>query len=58
MLTAKCQDFLSLKLKSAKDVYSMIVKSKESFPEADMDVLYELLKKPTGLRSRLYKVVG
>ena len=58
MLTAKCQAFLSLKLKSAEDVYSMIVKSKESFPEADMDVLYELLKKPTGLRSRLYKVVG
>ena len=57
MLTAKCQAFLSLKLKSAKDVYSMIVKSKESFPEADMDVLYELLKIPAGLQSRLYKAV-
>ena len=49
MLTTKCQAFLSSKLKTAEDVFSMIVRTKESFPGADMDVLYDLLKKPTGL---------
>ena len=49
MLTAKCQAFLSLKLKTAEDVFSMIVKTKESFPGADMNVLCDLLKKTTGL---------
>ena len=48
MLTAKCQAFLRLKLKSAEDVFSMMVKTKESFPGADMDVLCDLLRQ-TGL---------
>ena len=43
ILTSKCKAFLSSKLSSANDVYSLIVKTRQCFPEADLNVLCELL---------------
>ena len=44
MLTEKCLYFLATSLTTAKDVFSLIVKTGEAFPDADMDILYDLLK--------------
>ena len=48
MLINKCQSFLLTKLISARDVFSFIMKTGEAFPEADMGILYNLLKTLNG----------
>ena len=48
MLINKCQSFLLTKLISARDVFSFIMKTGEAFPEADMGILFDLLKTLNG----------
>ena len=48
MLMNKCQSFLLTKLISARDVFSFIMKTREAFPDADMGILYDLLKSLNG----------
>ena len=43
MLMAKCGTFLAESLKTAEDVFSFMLQSKESYPEADPELLHELL---------------
>ena len=43
ILTSKCKAFLSSRLNTANDVFSLIAKTKQSFPGADMGFLCELL---------------
>ena len=43
MLNEKCLYFLATSLTSAKDVFSLIVKTREAFPDADMDILFSLI---------------
>ena len=43
ILTSKCKAFLSSRLNTANDVFSLIAKTKQSFLDADMGFLCELL---------------
>ena len=43
ILTSKCKAFLSSRLNTANDVFSLIAKTKQSLPDADMGFLCELL---------------
>ena len=49
LLTDKCIHFLTTSLTSARDVFSLVVKTREAFPDADMDVLYVMLKMLNGM---------
>ena len=49
LLTDKCIHFLTTSLTSARDVFSLIVKTREAFPDADMDILYVMLKMLNGM---------
>ena len=53
MLTEKCLYFLMTSLTSAKDVFSLIVKTREAFPDADMDILFSLIKMLNGIKVAL-----
>ena len=55
MLMNKCQSFLLTKLISARDVFSFIMKTREAFPDADMGILYGLLKTLNGELALLSK---
>jgi len=54
ILTSKCKAFLSSRLNTANDVYSLIAKTKQSFLEADMEFLCELLMNQHGRAERPY----
>ena len=52
MLMAKCGTFLAESLKTAEDVLSFILQSKESYPEADPELIPDLLReKARSIRS-------
>ena len=53
VLTEKCLYFLATSLTSAKDVFSLIVKTREAFPDADMDILFSLIKMLNGIKVAL-----
>ena len=44
MLLEKCATFLAEKMKTAEDVFKLMLLSKETFPDADPDLLQELLR--------------
>ena len=53
-LNSKCQPFLNESLRSAEDVYSFIVKTREKFPEFEMDILVDLLKSRNETASKTF----
>ena len=44
MLLEKCATFLAEKMKTAEDVFKLMLLTKESYPDADPDLLQELLR--------------
>merc|ERR1712037_906721 len=44
LLLDKCATFLAEKMKTAEDVFQLMLHTKESYPDADPDLLQELLR--------------
>ena len=47
-LLQKCTNFLNQEMKTAKDVYKLMFHTKENCPDADSDLLFELLRNNAG----------
>ena len=52
MLTAKCQKFLTKAMKSAEDVYAFMLETHNNFPDADPELLFELLRENAKLPNK------
>ena len=47
-LLEKCNNFLNQEMRTAKDVYKLMFHTKENCPNADLELLYELLQNNAG----------